>query len=93
MRFAIYRLDNDNSPNLRPGTRERHLAGNDDAPVRIVPAGPLLSADPTTMRRSSCIVEADDIAATGRFSANDPYRGGVLFGRVQVRGFRQVVPR
>jgi uncharacterized protein YciI len=93
MQFALYCLDKPNSLTLRMVTREKHLAYINDAPVRIVLAGPLLSPDGQTMRGSFFIVEANDVETVERFSANDPYRLAGLFERVDIHGFRQVVPR
>jgi uncharacterized protein len=45
------------------------------------------------MRGSLFIVEADSIDAAQHFSAADPYRQAGLFERVEVHGFRTVVPR
>ncbi len=92
MQFALYCVDKQNSLDLRLATRERHLAYIGNAPVKIVLAGPLLSEDGQTMRGSFFIVEADNAAAVAQFSANDPYRMAGLFERVDIHGFRQVIP-
>ena len=92
MRYALYCLDKPNALDLRMATRERHLAYVASPPLEIVLAGPLL-ADDGAMRGSLFIVEADDIDSVRRFSEGDPYRAAGLFERVDIHGFRQVLPR
>jgi uncharacterized protein len=92
MQFVIYCIDKPGALELRMATRPAHLVFIESAPLKIVLAGPLLDDD-GGMRGSLFIVEADSIDAAQHFSATDPYRQAGLFERVEVHGFRTVVPR
>ena len=92
MQFVIYCVDKPNALDLRMATRNAHLAYIDTKPIDIVLAGPLLGDD-GGMRGSLFIVEANDLAEVQRFSAADPYRKAGLFERVEMHGFRKVVPK
>ena len=92
MQFVIYCVDKAASLELRMATRAAHLAYIDTATMKIVLAGPLLD-DAGGMRGSLFIVEAADVQAAQRFSAADPYRQAGLFERVEIHGFRTVIPK
>lgn len=92
MQFAIYCVDKANALELRMANRPAHLAYIDTKPIDIILAGPLLGPD-GGMRGSLFIVEADDLAQAQRFSEADPYRKAGLFERVDITGFRKVVPK
>lgn len=92
MQFVIYCNDKPAALDLRMATRAAHLHYIENAPVKIVLAGPLLD-DAGGMRGSLFVVEADTLDAAQRFSAADPYRKAGLFERVEIHGFRTVFPR
>jgi uncharacterized protein YciI len=85
-------FDKPDSLELRLSTRPRHLEYVDNAGMKILVAGPMLSetGDPIG---SLFLLEADDVAAVKRFSAGDPYTQAGLFERVDIKGFRTVFPR
>jgi hypothetical protein len=91
MQFVIYCVDKPGAIDLRMATRPAHLAYIDTKPVDIVLAGPLLD-DAGSMRGSLFVVETDDIGQAQRFSEADPYRKAGLFERVELHGFRKVLP-
>ncbi len=91
MHFAIYCVDKANALDLRMANRPAHLAYIETKPIEIILAGPLLDTD-GGMRGSLFIVEADDLAQAQRFSDADPYCRAGLFERVEITGFRKVVP-
>jgi uncharacterized protein YciI len=93
MQFVIHCLDKPNAKELRLATRPAHLAFIEASPIRIVIAGPLLSADGADMLGSMFIVEANDIDEVRRFSEADPYRKAGLFARVELHPFRRVFPK
>ena len=92
MQYMIQCFDRQKSLDLRMSTRPRHLEYVDNAGMKIVIAGPMLSdaGDPIG---SLFLVEADDVDAVRRFSAGDPYTQAGLFERVDIKGFRTVFPR
>ncbi len=92
MQFALYCVDKANALDLRMANRPAHLAYIDTKPIEIILAGPLLGAD-GGMLGSLFIVEAEDLAQVQRFSEADPYRSSGLFERVEITGFRKVVPK
>ena len=92
MQFVIYCVDKPGAIDLRMATRPAHLAYIDTKPVDIILAGPLLD-DAGGMRGSLFVVDADDIGQAQRFSESDPYRKAGLFERVELHGFRKVLPK
>jgi len=92
MQFVIYCVDKPGAIDLRMATRPAHLAYIDTKPVDIILAGPLLD-DAGGMRGSLFVVEADDIGQAQRFSEGDPYRKAGLFERIELHGFRKVLPK
>ena len=93
MQFALYCVDKPNAIDLRMATRPAHLTYLESKPINIVMAGPLLGEDGNGMRGSLFIIEADDVTQVHRFSEGDPYRKAGLFERVEVHGFRKVIPQ
>ena len=89
MLFALVCEDKPDSEDLRKATRDNHLAYIKEFNVQM--AGPMLSADGTTMVGSLILLEADDIAAAEAFAASDPYALAGLFDRVTIRPFRKVI--
>jgi len=85
-------FDRPKSLDLRTSTRPRHLEYVDNAGMKILIAGPMLS-DAGEPIGSLFLVEADDVDAVRRFSAGDPYTQAGLFERVDIKGFRTVFPR
>jgi uncharacterized protein len=87
MYFAIIGLDRPGTADLRLRTRPTHreYLPADHPGLSLKLAGPLLSADGTTMVGSLIVVQAADLAAAELFSAGDPYRSADLFEAVTVR--------
>ena len=90
MHFVLYCLDAPTSADLRPATRDEHLAYVAEVGAVIKVAGPMTDADGTSIG-SMFIVELEDLAAAEAFSANDPYTKAGLFGTVDIRPFTWLI--
>lgn len=92
MEFVLICEDKADGLETRLATREAHLAwvATQGAAIRL--AGPLLSDDGERMVGSLFIVEAANRAAAEALNAADPYTQAGLFGKVEIRPFRQVIP-
>lgn len=91
--FVLIALDKPGALALRLATREAHLAhAASSEAVRIRLAGPFLDAQ-GEMIGSLLIIEADDLAAAQAFSAADPYVKAGLFQSLEIRPWRQTLPR
>ncbi len=93
MLFTFTCLDVADSQALRQSTRPAHLAWLEGFGERVVLAGPLLGDDGATPVGSLLVVACADRAAAEAFAAADPYRQAGLFRSVEIRAFRQVLPR
>lgn len=87
MLYVLYCRDRDDAIGVRQANRPAHLEyARDNDMIRM--AGPLLADDGETMIGSLFVVEADDLEAVRRFSADDPYTRAGLFARVEIHPFR-----
>ncbi|MFK0382330.1 YciI family protein [Agrobacterium sp. NPDC090273] len=74
MHIAIYCIDNPATPGLRQKHYDEHRAYlRDQNTVKILIAGPLLAEGSEEKIGSLLVVEADDLVAARKFSANDPF--------------------
>ena len=92
MLFALYCLDHPDSDAVRLQNREKHLNFVQDTDVKVKMAGPLMNDD-GRMIGSLLIIEADSMAEAQAFADADPYQKAGLFAKVEVRPFRQVLPK
>lgn len=88
MKFIIYTEDKPDSLSIRKANRDAHLAflRSDDAPVKLLTAGPWLD-DEEVMRGSILIVEAEDKTTVESWLAEDPYRAAGLTGKTMIKAF------
>lgn len=92
MLFAITCNDHPNSMDLRMETRPAHLEYLKGKLDIIKFAGPLLADNGETVTGSLLVIDVADKAAAEDFAANDPYAQANLFGNVEVRAWKQVIP-
>jgi uncharacterized protein YciI len=91
--FALICIDKPKSLALRLANREAHLAYCAATPAGFIKtAGPFLD-EAGDMAGSLFLIEAADIEAVRAFTAADPYALAGLFERVEVRAWRQTLPR
>lgn len=91
--FTIYALDKPGSAPLRAENGEAHrarLRASTEPPVRVIIAGPLLSADDTPIG-SLVLVEAETIEAVEAFVAADPYSVAGVYGSVDIKPIRWTI--
>jgi uncharacterized protein len=89
MLFVIIGYDGPNGAALRPSVRPAHLENLQP----IVDAGRMVVGGPFTDGTGSLIVaDFEDEAAAKAFVQTDPYVTKGVFGRVEIRPFRKVVP-
>lgn len=93
MLFAIFCTDKSDSADIRAATRPDHLAYVEQVLDKVILAGPTLSADGERMTGSLLIMEFDDLAGAQAFADNDPYFKAGLFEAVEVRPWKQVLPK
>ena len=92
MPTVIYCLDKPDSLDLRMANREAHLAHMRDFNDRVLVAGPMLSDDGSTMIGSMLVMNMDDRAEVDAMLAKDPYVTAGLFGQVDIRPFKALLP-
>ena len=89
MLFVIIGHDSPDGARLRPTVRPAHLENL--KPLidqgRLIIGGPFSDGSGSLM-----IVEMEDEATAREFAQNDPYTKQGVFGRVEVKPFRKVVP-
>jgi uncharacterized protein YciI len=85
--FMLACFDKADSPPVRMGAREAHLAYVGGKRDMVKLAGPLLD-EKGDMAGSLLIVEADDLATATAFNADDPYTKAGLWDRVEIKAFR-----
>ncbi|NOX51749.1 MAG: YciI family protein [Gammaproteobacteria bacterium] len=90
MLYVLICDDKADSEGLRKATRDQHLQYIQAFDVRF--AGPMLSADESTMVGSIIVLNADDRTAAQAFADADPYALAGLFANVRIQPFRQVAP-
>jgi hypothetical protein len=89
MLFVIIGHDAPDAKEKRPKLRPDHLAHLDG----LARAGRIHLAGPFTDGSGSLIVvEADSLEEVWRLVAGDPYVTGGVFGRVDVKPFKRVLP-
>ena len=89
MLFVIIGHDAPDAKDKRPTLRPRHLAHLD----ALARAGRIPLAGPFTDGTGSLIVvEAESLEEVWRLVAGDPYVTGGVFGRVDVKPFKRVLP-
>jgi uncharacterized protein len=89
MLFVIIGHDGPNGAALRPTVRPRHLAYVGP----VAKSGKMLIGGPFTDGSGSLIiVDMENEAAALEFANNDPYAREGVFGRVEVKPFRKVLP-
>ena len=86
--FVLTCLDKPNALEVRMGAREAHLAWVKDKPLKL--GGPFLD-EAGQMAGSLLILEAEDLAAAQKFSADDPYTKAGLWASVDIRPFRVTI--
>lgn len=90
MLFAIYAIDQSDSPQKRNAAQKEHQAHLDNASrfnVKIVMSGPLLSDDGHRPVGSLIIVEAPGRAAVDAFNGADPYTDAGVWQKVDIRAY------
>lgn len=92
MLFAIRCTDKPGHAQVRADTRADHLAYLKARGDRLKLAGPLTSDDGGQVLGSLLVVEAEDRAEAEAFAAADPYAKAGLFERVEIDGFKWVLP-
>ena len=88
MYFSVYALDKPGAGSLRAKHREEHRARlhQNEYPLKVIVAGPLLGAD-DTMIGSLLIVEAEAAEDVRAFIGTDPYWINGVYETVDVRAF------
>ncbi len=89
MLFVIIGHDGPDGARLRPTVRPAHLENLKP----LIEQGRMIIGGPFTDGSGSLmIVDMEDEAAAREFARNDPYTKQGVFGRVEVKPFRKVVP-
>ncbi len=89
MLFVIIGHDGPKGAELRPSVRPRHL----EYLRPFVARGAILIGGPFTDGSGSLlIIDVEGEAQAREFAANDPYSREGVFGRVEIKPFRRVVP-
>ena len=90
MQFVLYCLDDPAKPDLRPATRDDHLAYIAEVGDAIKMAGPMTDDNGTSIG-SLFIIDVANRAAAEALSAADPYTQAGVFGRVDIRPFTWLI--
>jgi hypothetical protein len=93
MLYVLICKDKSDSQPLRLATREKHLAYVGSHAIRVVLAGPLLTADGKQMIGSLFILDADGSRQVEAFHQEDPYTRAGLWCQVEIHPFRQTLPQ
>ena len=93
MYYAIYCLDNPDTPNARDTFYPEHRAFLDNPPLPVCIAGPLLE-DGTERRIGSLVViEAATASEAENFAQSDPFYKNKVWKTVEVRPFLKLIDR
>lgn len=93
MLFVLRCFDKPGHLETRLANRPAHLAYLESFGDRIVAGGPTLDETRQTPNGSLIILEAEDRAAVDTFCAGDPYAKAGLFERVEIAGWKKVLPK
>ncbi len=89
MLYVIYQVDKPGSGELRARLRQRHFAYLDDHKEILVLGGAMLAEDGATRTGSVLIVNVGSREEAERFSADEPFRAGGVFERVEINRMRR----
>lgn len=88
MKFIIYSRDKENALEIRKANRDAHLAFlANEAPVKVLSAGPWLDDTGETMKGSLLIVEAEKLTDVRTWLQADPYAQAGLPDSVTIHPF------
>jgi len=93
MLFAFMLFDRAGAAALRAQTRPAHKAYLGEVAERIAFAGPLLDDDAETMLGSLLVIEFADREAALAWLAAEPFTRAGVYGRSEVRAFRNLWPQ
>ncbi len=92
MHFAIVCLDKPDHGAVRAENRPAHIEHLKVYEAHILVAGPLLGNDGQSPVGSLLIMDFGDLEAAKNFANGDPYNKAGLFGSVDIRPWRKVIP-
>lgn len=85
-------MDKADGLDLRLKTRPQHLEWIQNAPIKLMYAGPILADDGEKPIGSLIMAEFDNVAAARDFQKTDPYSKAGLFANVTIQPTRKVLP-
>lgn len=87
MLYVIYCKDDPSTPTRRDEFYAAHRAYLNDAPIKIVVAGPYTAIDSDTKVGSMLVVEAESLEQAENFQKNDPFALNKVWSEVSVNPY------